>query len=192
MTWIRNGIIYYCRYNLVLTEPNSKKIWCSFINQSFQHAFPAPEHSRTAYEHSDSRDTHCTLVPIGYNWCTRVTRHKKNCETRYGASNWKKLWRGVGCAGNWLWRAKIFPQTVQRLQMWWQRVMAKRLAIKKFMPTFSPYLSLSLSFLSHFLFSVFLSYNSASDLSWSKEHIAEKNVPKAGIEPPSFRWLMST
>jgi hypothetical protein len=38
-------------------------------------------------------------------------------------------------------------------------VMAKRLAIKKLMPTFSPSLSLSLSlslsFLSHFLFSVF-------------------------------------
>ncbi len=35
---------------------------------------------------------------IGYGfYClpyTRVARHKKICETRYGASNWKKLWRG--------------------------------------------------------------------------------------------------
>jgi predicted RNA-binding protein with RPS1 domain len=35
-----------------------------------------------------------------------------------------------GFAGDGLWRVEKFPQTDQKLQMLWQRVMAKSLAIK--------------------------------------------------------------
>jgi hypothetical protein len=60
---------------------------------------------------------------------TRVTRHKIFCETRHGASNRKKLWRGGGFAGNSI--IMVGQKFLTNLQMLWQRVMANTLASKK-------------------------------------------------------------
>ncbi len=78
-------------------------------------------------------------------------------------------------------RSKKFPKPCESCRCYgrwlWQKGLLSR--------SYDNSLSISLS-LSRFLISVSLSYNSASDLSCSKS-----TVPKGGVEPPSFRWLMS-
>ncbi len=78
-----------------------------------------------------------------------------------------------------LWRAEIFPQTVQKLQMLWQRVMAKRLAIKN-----SCQLSLPLSlFCLIFCFLFFFLIILLQTFHGAKSTVPKKLCPKQELNP---------
>jgi hypothetical protein len=122
---------------------------------------------------------------------------------KFQNARWRQQLKKVMARRGFCWQRvmagrRIFPNRVKVAY-----VMAddygKKACHKKVMTTLSLCLSLSLSLsfslslsistslsISCFLISVSLSYNSASVLPRSKEHSAEKIVPKAGIEPLSF------
>ncbi len=145
-------------------------------------------------------DLHMSTKRVSY---TRVTRHKKFCETPAGASTWQKLWRGAGFAGNWLWQAENFSRTRKCYGgwLWWQRLPTKSYGIWGVLPHLLslslPTLPLSLSLsllLSCFPFCssilTFAFYFCFRSLILSIEY-KEKKVCPSGTEPLIPGWLMS-